>query len=178
MVDKYWKNVKKDTIVNCFQTCGFSAKKSINKDAREEDEVEVTEPAIPDMNAEWKTVTSHLKTDLAFEEFIRVDEDVAVTGTLTDSDIVASFNNDGNDASDNEEVLEENINVTVKDAKGAINTLRIFLEKTNEVPDSVFSAVVSIENTIDSHVASNQKQSKITQTFLHVNNVHYCVYCL
>lgn len=168
LINKSWRRVATKTVRNCFKSCGFSFENEPDKDLS--DIAEETELPCMDMENEWETVTTNLQADeLIFEEFAFVDEGVAVTGTLTDADIVEAISNE-EDAALNEEEEEGEINepaqVTPKEARAAIQTLRIFLEKTGDVPDCAFSSVVSIENIIDKQVAKSVKQKKITNFFL------------
>lgn len=161
LIDKCWRNITRQTVVNCFKTCGFG----------EHEPVEIgTEEGPVNINIEsaWDVVTAQLPTtnDPTFEEFAYVDEGVAVTGMLSDSDIVESITAKDDDEDEEEhDNSEDEADITPKEARIAVNKLRSFLEKTNDVPDTVFSSVVVIENLIDSRAANSLKQKKITDFF-------------
>ncbi|KAK9885443.1 hypothetical protein WA026_010939 [Henosepilachna vigintioctopunctata] len=117
--------------------------------------------------AEWNEVTRQLPSEnpLRFEEFALVDEGVAVTGTMTDGDILDSLTIDEDAPSDEDYEEEEPADVTSKEARATVRTPSMFLEKTRDVPNSVFSSIVSFENMIDKLVANSFKQKKITDFF-------------
>ena len=48
--------------------------------------------------------------------------------------------------------------VTTKEARHAIETIRSFVEQSNDVEDRVFSAIVTIENAIDRQYKNTLQQ--------------------
>ncbi|KAK9885671.1 hypothetical protein WA026_012433 [Henosepilachna vigintioctopunctata] len=138
----------------------------VEPDPEPEVETEVEPPNV-NIEAEWNEVTRQLPSEnrLRFEEFALVDEGVAVTGTMTDDDILDSLTNDEDAPSDEDHEEEEPADVTSKEARATVRTPSMFLEKTRDVPDSVFSSIVSFENMIDKRVANSFKQKKITDFF-------------
>ncbi|KAK9886397.1 hypothetical protein WA026_016671 [Henosepilachna vigintioctopunctata] len=77
-------------------------------DPEPEVETEVEPPNV-NIEAEWNEVTRQLPSEnpLRFEEFALVDEGVAVTGTMTDDDILDSLTNDEDAPSDEDHEEEE-----------------------------------------------------------------------
>ena len=71
-----------------------------------------------------------------------------------------------NDAGAEDDAGESEVHfVTTKEARHAIETIRSFVEQSNDVEDNVFSAIVTIENAIDRQYKNTLKQSKITDFF-------------
>lgn len=163
MANKSWENVKQETIANCFKACGF---------VKEDTEPEIITPLDPAedvaIESKWNTVMAHLNEhNTTFEDYVDVDSDVAVTGTLTDEEIAASVaERDDETGADDDDGNEQEIHfVTTKEARCAIETIRTFVEQSNDIGDYVFSAVVTIENTIDMQCNNALKQSRITDFF-------------
>lgn len=83
-VDKSWRNVTESTIVNCFRTCGFDQgststdDKEMYNNLTEEEWLQLLQP---DKDNEF----------LTFEDYVTLDNDVAVTGVLPDQEIVAQI---------------------------------------------------------------------------------------
>jgi len=160
IVDKTWRNVTTTTIVNCFRSCGFVL------DAEEDDIfIPIIENTVTD--GEWALITNRYGiTEETFENFVEIDEDVAVSGILTDDDITNSVRGTA-DVDDVEEELSEPVpRVSVKKAKAALTLLRTFIEQSSNVDDKVYSALNVVENTIDNSMWKNQTQSKISNYFL------------
>ncbi|KAK9873173.1 hypothetical protein WA026_021406 [Henosepilachna vigintioctopunctata] len=110
-----------------FKSCGFQEGKNptetevgpqMEPDPEPEVETEVEPPNV-NIEAEWNEVTRQLPSEnpLRFEEFALVDEGVAVTGTMTDDDILDSFTNDEDAASDEDHEEKEPADVTSKEAR-------------------------------------------------------------
>lgn len=163
MADKAWKNVSRETIVNCFKSCGFS------KNSSEQTEEEFVDP-FSISEEEWRVICKNLKIstdEISFELFAHFDDDVTVCGTPTDNDIIASVSQSTHDKNSDEEEEEEKEEgaVSTKEAKVLINKLRTFFESSSEVEDGVFSALVKIENAVDFQVYQKKTQKKITDFF-------------
>lgn len=167
MANKSWENVTKKTIANCFKACGFVKEET-------EPEIVTPDPVEDPIESEWNAVMAHcnVNNDTTFENFVEVDNDVAVVGTLTDDDIVAAVtdrdeadaDDDGSGADD--ESGADNLHfVTMKEARRAVETIRTFIEQSSDIGDHVFSALVTIENTVDTQCKKAAKQSRITDFF-------------
>lgn len=121
------------------------------------------------MEDRWKSVTSHYQTEeLTFEEFIIFDNDVAVTGILSESDIIASLNHNNNEEnSDDDDINDprDNKTCTMKETKNAIILLRSFFENKADIDDIIFNTLTKIENAVDFQAVKVIKQNKITDFF-------------
>ncbi|KAK9880029.1 hypothetical protein WA026_008546 [Henosepilachna vigintioctopunctata] len=95
----------------------------VEPDPEPEVETEVEPPNV-NIEAEWNEVTRQLPSEnpLRFEEFALVDEGVAVTGTMTDDDILDSLTNDEDAPSDEDHEEEEPADVTSKEARATVRT--------------------------------------------------------
>ena len=109
--------------------------------------------------------------DVRFDDFLDVDIDVAVTGSVSEEEIVDAVQNegqDGNNIEGEEDECEEvpmPPPVTARQAKSALDTVRAYVEQCGNVPDSVFSAIVNIDNELDVQAMGILRQSKITDFF-------------
>ncbi|XP_072155736.1 tigger transposable element-derived protein 6-like [Bemisia tabaci] len=158
MIDKSWRNVKQSTIRNCFKSCGFISDDSSDSEPTGED----------NELAEWDSLGTHFMLEgCSFEDFVAIDNEVAVTGLLSDEDILASVSADNNEEIDEEddEPLVTKPVVPNKQAKSILTTLRDFVEQLPNVSDDVFSALVTLENEVDRHRLQHLQQSRITQFF-------------
>lgn len=55
--------------------------------------------------------------------------------------------------------------VTNNQVKIAMNNVRSYLERCENVSDEIFSALIKIDNVIDIHIQNNLKQKRITDYF-------------
>ncbi|KAG8337591.1 hypothetical protein J6590_017683 [Homalodisca vitripennis] len=83
--------------------------------------------------------------DQTLEEFALVDEGIAVSEVLFDSDIVESLNGEEGADKDGHESDKETADITTKEERIAITNAEDLPRKTSIVPDSVFLAVVALE---------------------------------
>jgi len=148
-VDKAWRNIT-TTIVNCFRSSGFLF------GAGEDDTlIPIIDNTVT--NREWALITSHCGImEEPFENFVEIDRNVAVSGILTDNEIIDSVR-DTIVVDDVDEELSELVpHVSVKQAKAALTLLRTFTEQSSHVDDKVYCALNVVENTIDNSMFKNQ----------------------
>ena len=93
----------------------------------------------------------------------------------TDAEMIESINKDVTDADEGQHAEEQFIDeaiVLIKAAKSALNTLRVFAKRSDNVDDEVFSALVLIDNAIDSLQSYFMAQTKITNYFRPKNSLN------
>ncbi|XP_049277446.1 tigger transposable element-derived protein 6-like [Anopheles funestus] len=78
-----WDNISSDTIVNCFMQAGCWPYALCDSLSQHE---EKGDPIWPN-ESDWEELVLH-EPKPSFQDYVRVDENVAVTGMLTDDDIV------------------------------------------------------------------------------------------
>ncbi|KAL3267392.1 hypothetical protein HHI36_011521, partial [Cryptolaemus montrouzieri] len=123
MTEKAWRSVSVTTISNCFKSCGFSMSQ---EEASEE-------PLEPDMN------------------YVTCDEGLATTGTLTDAEIIDIVNQDINEDNvdendvDHTDPADFESSISNKETRAAMNTLRSFIERCDDIEDRVFSSLFELE---------------------------------
>ncbi|XP_018318868.1 tigger transposable element-derived protein 4-like [Agrilus planipennis] len=136
MVDKAWRNVSKATISNCFKNCGFLMRQRKAKQENYD----------PNVNSDANRNIQNV--DIQFEDYVTCDNGLTTSGTLTDDEIIDTVKeNAENDESDDDPDTEPRI--SNKQARAAINTLRTYIERCNDIADHVFSSLLEIENVID-----------------------------
>lgn len=159
-ISKAWHNVTESTIINCFRKSGFPVNSNV---------VAETPTNNSATQSQLEIVNNFLNTQnvISFEEYVNVDNEVVVSGKLSDDDIIESINDENNndcfedDCDDNvEEKPVSNFQV-----KSAMNILRNFIEKCENVDEEIFSHLVKIENVIDIKIQDSLKQKKITDFF-------------
>ncbi|GBP94596.1 hypothetical protein EVAR_9481_1 [Eumeta japonica] len=100
---------------------------------------------------------------IIFEDFVKCDDGVTA-GTLSDDEMIDSVaqKTDTNDLDD----IEDSDNTTyapwvsIKEARTALNTLRTFIEQTNNTEEQEFSALYALENAIDREQPNYLKAKK------------------
>lgn len=161
IVDKTWRNVTTTTIVNCFRSCGF---------VLEAEKDDTLMPIIKNTDTddrEWARITSRYGiAEETFDDFVEIDNDVAISGILTDDDITDSVRGT-EDVDDVEEVSSEPVHrVSMKQAAAALILLRTFTVQLSNVDDKVYAALNVVENTIDNSKSQIFSQSKIINYLL------------
>ncbi|XP_060859113.1 tigger transposable element-derived protein 6-like [Metopolophium dirhodum] len=137
---KDWNNVTTQTIRNCFRKCGFV--KTIDN---EEEEFPIT----LEVDTQHNTLSTVLNNQLTFEDYVAIDDDLAVCGSLTDDEIFVSFNNEeGYDEENDEEESPEDPIVNSKEAKLGLRAVLSYLQR-HDIDDNVFSSILNLDNTID-----------------------------
>lgn len=110
---------------------------------------------------------------ISYEDFLNVDEDVAVCGELTGAEIVAEVLNaekqDGDQASgdeDGESSVAAEIHVpSAAEAMNHITELRRFFESKHDVSHSIFSSLDMLESFAITDRLNSIKQVKISDFF-------------
>lgn len=157
MCHSAWTQVTEKTIVNCFRKAGFTKKADKNKD------VEEYVPAL----AGWENVG--LEAGVSFEEFVNLDENVAVCGELTDAEILTEVTTKKTDNSSDEEEerpeLAEKPIPTSSEALDHLQELRRYVEGQANVSDSLFQALNKLQEFTTLQRINSMKQLKITNVF-------------
>lgn len=146
-VDKAWNSVTSTTISNCFKKSGF-------KSSLQETQVNEDISILPRL---WESLC--LQT-VSFNDYVQVDENIAVCGSLSDAEILAAKDEDEDD-DDNSEPIPP---VTLKEASSSLNKLRQFYLQST-VDDNVFKALFTLEKNLDQAGLTVSKQKKMTDFF-------------
>ncbi|XP_046400914.1 tigger transposable element-derived protein 4-like [Ischnura elegans] len=131
MCKQAWDKVKPETIKNCFKKAGFVKTDEESAERTELDEILPIDG--------WEDVAPN--PIILYEDFLNVDENVAVCGELTDADIVAEVldtetqNNEGSgDEIEGSRADEEETPVpSAADAMDYLREIRRFVESRNNV---------------------------------------------
>ncbi|UYV79532.1 hypothetical protein LAZ67_17003040 [Cordylochernes scorpioides] len=130
---KAWDQVTSETIKHCFKKAGF-----VKKEEDEENADDIIAETMPSVDG-WKDVISN--PTISYDDFLNVDDDVAVCGEITDADIIAEVLNhniekqDGDEASGDEDESSVAGEMNVPSAAEATNyimQLRRFFESKND----------------------------------------------
>lgn len=163
MCKQAWDQVTPETIQNCFKKAGF-----IKNESEKESFIETAAETVPSIE-DWNDVITN--PAISYEDFVNVDEDVAVCGEMTDADIIADVmnekQNDGDNAS-GDELEEDNPTEAVPSAVEAANhlrELRHFVESRNDVSNLVFHSLNVLDSFIMTERLNCKKQLKISTFF-------------
>ncbi|UYV71020.1 hypothetical protein LAZ67_8001447 [Cordylochernes scorpioides] len=130
---KAWDQVTSETIKHCFKKAGF-----VKKEEDEENADDIIAETMPSVDG-WEDVISN--PTISYDDFLNVDDDVAVCGEITDADIIAEVLNhniekqDGDEASGDEDESSVAGEMNVPSAAEATNyimQLRRFFESKND----------------------------------------------
>lgn len=161
IIRKSWEEVKESTISNCFRKAGFLLPKPIADEVNQENEE--IEPE------EWKKFQKCFSLDLDFDTFVDIDENLAITEYLSESDILQAINTNDGDSDQEEENNEEetvsNNPPTALQVLAAAETVRSYIQAQSGVDDGIFSTLNVLENFLDKKTIENMKQKKVTDFF-------------
>ncbi|XP_057336463.1 tigger transposable element-derived protein 4-like [Microplitis mediator] len=164
---KAWYAVSGVTVQNCFKKAGFH----INKQYILPDESEV-ELEVGPSDDEWAKLVSHETTDFevmpTFDDFIRIDDDVATAGEFTEDDIIQNCVTDGNesdDDADQSQSLDKELEKIPKkqEALKALETLHKFFEYSAIGDRTIFDKIYELEK--HAHNVKSGIQKKLTDFF-------------
>ncbi|GBN01677.1 hypothetical protein AVEN_159797-1 [Araneus ventricosus] len=146
------------TIKNCFIKAVFSE----NKTSSETEGVDSIKQSIEEeINPEqWESIQKDCNTNISFEDFLDVDNEVQTCGTMTDQEIVANINAEISDE-EYEELYQEHEKVTVKEAEKAVELLQSFLESIENIGTESFGAIATLEKTVQLQKGSVRQQTAI-----------------
>ena len=100
----------------------------------------------------------------SFEDYINVDREVHVTGTLTDEDILLSYVEHEEQDETNDEKCDDAIKkVTKNDAQKALVMLHKYLEMAGRCNKTAFYKIYDLETIID--YSNEYTQKKLTNYF-------------
>lgn len=92
----------------------------------------------------------------------------SITGALTDFEIIELVNQNAADDNvnvndvDHTDLADSKPFISNKEARAAINTLRTFVERCNDIEDHVFGSLFGLERVIDRKYTNCLNQKKIT----------------
>jgi hypothetical protein len=112
---------------------------------------------------------NRLEVPVSFEEFVHFDDNVTTAGTFTDEEIIqsTSVNQHNSDNDDEEEEAEVPV-ISLKEAKFFMSGLRQFFEQSEmdeKRCDTIFNAIIKLDNAMDQIATNNFSQKKITDFF-------------
>lgn len=152
---KAWLSVSQETIKNCFRKSHF-----LNDGDQE------TEPVIPEPDG-WQV----FRPTVAFEDYASVDDNVTISGKLSNQEIMAAT---GVKVDGQEEEEDDDDNVVVinkptrEEALQAITLIQNYFQYGIVVSDQEQDMVYGIERTISNYVPNDAKQTNL-DSFLNAN---------
>lgn len=162
-IKKAWDEVSPRTIQNCFSACGFDVITTDESDTALENPEEVEIDG-------WGILSSVFDVDAKFNEFVEVDCDLPVCFPPTDESIVREVlgREEEDDAGlDNLEdpEIEPPTPPTVQEARQAIDTIRCFLESSEDIEYDIFRKLNEISSVVSKLEKKRLKQMKINDFF-------------
>lgn len=164
MITKAWNKVTDRTILNCFKKSGFKTK------TEDDDDTEQPPSEITETPGNWEKVREalNLQQEAEFEDFVTFDDDIAVCGELTDADIISSVSsvpNENAEDDDEEYIISEKPDPTIKDAREALNVLKCVFLKKGGLSDSVVKSITELDCALDLVSITSSKQTTIIDFF-------------
>ncbi|UYV69083.1 hypothetical protein LAZ67_6002306, partial [Cordylochernes scorpioides] len=155
---KAWDQVTSETIKHCFKKAGF-----VKKEEDEENADDIIAETMPSVDG-WEDVISN--PTISYDDFLNVDDDVAVCSEITDADIIAEVLNhniekqDGDEASGDEDESSVAGEMNVPSAAEATNyimQLRRFFESKNDGRQAL-SEITFMQDGGPPHISRGAKQ--------------------
>ena len=144
MLSDAWKDVKSETIQNCYRKAGF-------KSTEENNDIIFAEEII--------SPPDNLTTE-EFEAMVNQDQELKVCGILADSEIVAAVKKQKlDDEQDEDEEETVTPQPTSQDLIASVNALRNFLQKQGK--GTLIAKFKDIEKEVYEAVSNKKKQSSL-----------------
>ena len=156
MSKQAWDSVSSKTIANCFRKAGFIHN---NNSELLDNGIEQAEQS--DFVNE---VYIQAEKNVPYEQYINFDNDLAVSGTLTDTDIVKEIICD-NESSEEEDEVFLKPKVTITQALNSISQLNSFIEEQENVDDEIFQSINKLRNFTMLHKIKTSKQTNLHDYF-------------
>lgn len=157
MCSSAWDQVTPITIANCFKKAGFQHI-TLERLQEIEDIIPVAE--------HWDDVTG--ESGVSYEDFVQMDNEVAVCGELTNADILSDVINSQTAtaiSSDEEDDVIEKPVPSICEAMNHIKELRCFVEGRQNVSDTIFQSLNKLEEFCLKEKINSRKQTKIDHFF-------------
>ena len=159
MLSTAWKSVLPQTVSRCFSHAGF------------EHSVEPTDEDESTMEEDLEYIWDRFNNDeVAFDDFVGVDDDLAVSAEMTDKDIAATvlekhteILNESDHSAD--EDISDQPPPTAFEALSGLSAVRRYIEAHSESNSSIASACHDIEQCIFVCMQNKVYQSKLTSYF-------------
>ncbi|XP_054719284.1 tigger transposable element-derived protein 6-like [Uloborus diversus] len=163
MTDKVWNSVTSSTIRNCFKKAGF---------VKNEEDVPVCdisdEPEMSVSRTDWGRLSERLDlNEVQFQDFLNVDEEVAVCGRWEDHEIISQITAGDpiSEEDEEEEICDPHQKPTNKEALSATDVLRRFIESRPHMTEETFRALSHLELVVEREKDLNLKQTGIDSFF-------------
>ncbi len=159
LIQRAWDAVSPVTIKNCFKHCGFSINSTQSDDwgdlAIEDDS--------PQLLARLSDTLS-MPPEIDFDFFVSADDDVVVSATQSDSDIVGDIlaRSNPSDESDEEEEPDSYAPTspppTLSDAHQALQVLSRFHDSRASIPSKMMATFGAYEEMLQHHCVASMHQ--------------------
>ena len=141
-----WKNVKQQTMVNCYRKTGFQIPTVERQNAVTDDDLMI--PIIIPQND--------------FDRYVNHDSDTPCHGLLTDEEIAHSVREQPTDPQEGIDNEENQLPLTATHAYDCLQDLRQVLEERGK-PDTHFSNFYALERQIHEILEQTRRQTKVTE---------------
>ncbi|XP_040075177.2 tigger transposable element-derived protein 6-like [Ixodes scapularis] len=160
MLSRAWSDIAPNTIKNCFRHAGLSLD---NDRASTEEAIEVTDDDLNEMWRDLGRLPDAVPDGVELEDFLGVDDDVAVTSSPSDNEIVAEVvAASANDDDDEEAEDPEAPCPTLHEALAATEVLRRYCSQLQGSGLSLVNQLSRVEDEILKDAVKAKTQAKIT----------------
>ena len=139
MLDHAWKQVKQQTIANCFRKAGFAPSPCVLPEDTQDESDEQREPAASTEAWEQLNESGLIPVNVTFNDFVTADNSLLVNTEPTDQEILdnarlhAEQQGDA-DTDDDDPVMEI---PSVQAAFVGLTSVKVYLQSTSNVPDNI-----------------------------------------
>ncbi|UYV63621.1 Transposase [Cordylochernes scorpioides] len=154
---KAWDQVTSETIKHCFKKAGF-----VKKEEDEENADDIIAETMPSVDG-WEDVISN--PTISYDDFLNVDDDVAVCGEITDADIIAEVLNHNIEKQDGEEASGDGDESSVAGVTSARVDRRILRQAA---PQATCTAILQhVQDTLDHSISTKTISRRLVANGLH-----------
>lgn len=164
-INKAWFHITESCIQKCFAKSGFKVNESLDSEISSVDSDNDSDDDIP--LAQLRTVFESPVSDMLFDDFVHIDDDLVTREVLTDDMICDQLKteNTSDDEDDDTHTLPDEI-VTETEAQQCIDKLKCFVQRQSDSDTKLFNSLNILEEYISKVGRKKQKQSKMTDFFM------------
>lgn len=149
-----WDKVTPLTISNCFKHAGFIMKQIESNTAE----------STADSDFFVENIYSAVECQVSFSDYVSIDDNLAICGEMSDEDIIKEVIQDPDDSDSVDDGSEQTI-ISTSDAWQSIILLRNHFESQDNVCESIFKSLNTLDDYVIKKKICGSKQSNLHNYF-------------